>query len=65
MSDEPTHEISDLKLTVQILSDRVERLERAVAEISVDALRAAPPRPADRPVDPVPVAPAPVRVGGR
>src|SRR5690349_16758769 len=62
MSDEQTHDISDLKLTVQTLTDRVERLERAVTEMSVDALRAEPPRAAAPHAAPAPVAPAPVRV---
>ena len=67
MSDEQTPEISDLKQTVRILSDRVERLERAVTEISAEALRTAPPRPAQQPVaqQPVtwaPAAAAPARV---
>jgi uncharacterized membrane protein len=62
MSDEQIHDISDLKLTVQTLTDRVERLERAVTEMSVDALRAEPPRAAAPHAAPAPVAPAPVRV---
>jgi hypothetical protein len=66
MSDEQSRQISNLEQTVDLLTDRVWRLEQAVTQLSVDALRSAasPAAPSPRPVEaqrpPVPTpAPAP------
>jgi len=51
--------ITGLEQTVQSLTQRVYRLEQAVTELSVDALRATPPRPAQTPTPAVTPVPAP------
>ena len=61
MNDEQSQQrITGLEQTVQSLTQRVYRLEQAVTELSVDALRATPPRPAQTPTPAVTPAPAPV-----
>src|SRR6476646_3275280 len=60
MNDEQSQQrITGLEQTVQSLTQRVYRLEQAVTELSVDALRATPPRPAQTPTPAVTPAPAP------
>ena len=72
MNDEQSQQkITGLEQTVRALTQRVWRLEQAVTELSVDALRATPPRPTATPAPapaptpaPTPAAtvPAPARV---
>src|SRR6185369_5026537 len=50
--------ITGLEQTVQSLTQRVYRLEQAVTELSVDALRVTPPRPAQTPTPAATPAPA-------
>src|SRR5689334_1213616 len=60
MNDEQSQQrITGLEQTVQSLTQRVYRLEQAVTELSVDALRETPPRPAQTPTPAVTPAPAP------
>jgi uncharacterized membrane protein len=58
MNDEHSQQISQLNLTVRVLTDRVERLERAVTELSAGALRPLPHRPVAAAPRPVPTAPS-------
>src|SRR3954471_16205888 len=60
MNDEQSQQrITGLEQTVQSLTQRVYRLEQAVTELSVDALRETPPRPAQTPTPGATPTPAP------
>ena len=58
MTSEPSQEIADLQLSVKVLAERVNRLERALPDISVENLRGTGATPALRAPRPT-SAPAP------
>ena len=65
MRSDPSQEISHLQLTVKVLTERINQLERAVSDLSVGTLRAAAVRPAHRQPrqEPTPSAYGPPTVG--